>query len=73
MIQYHTDLDDITADDLDGFFVGWPSHPDLVTHLRMLRGADGLYFLRGARHSRGVSRLIDDEAFQDHSPARTTR
>jgi hypothetical protein len=24
MIEYRTDLKDTTADDLDGFFVGWP-------------------------------------------------
>ncbi|MGM0554977.1 MAG: hypothetical protein ACQEVA_01225 [Myxococcota bacterium] len=39
MIQYHTGLDDITAEDLDGFFVGWPSHPDPATHLHTLEGA----------------------------------
>jgi GNAT superfamily N-acetyltransferase len=39
MIEYRTKLDDITAADLDGFFVGWPTHPSPATHLRMLRGA----------------------------------
>ncbi len=39
MIEYRTDLDDITADDLDGFFVGWPTHPDPATHLRVLENA----------------------------------
>lgn len=36
MIDYRTDLDDIDADDLTGFFVGWPSHPDPQTHLKIL-------------------------------------
>jgi very-short-patch-repair endonuclease len=35
-IKYHTDLNAISADDFDGFFVGWPTHPDPATHLRML-------------------------------------
>ena len=39
MIEYCTNLDSITANDLDGFFVGWPSHPDPQTHLRILENA----------------------------------
>ena len=39
MIEYRNKLDGVTAEDLDGFFVGWPTHPDPATHLRMLRGA----------------------------------
>jgi GNAT superfamily N-acetyltransferase len=38
-IKYCTDLDTTTADDLDGFFVGWPKHPDSATHLQMLDNA----------------------------------
>ncbi len=39
MIEYRTELDNIIADDLDGFFVGWPTHPDPTTHLRILENA----------------------------------
>lgn len=39
MIEYRTDLDEIATDDLDGFFVGWPTHPDATTHLCMLENA----------------------------------
>lgn len=36
MLEYRTDLEDISPDHLEGFFVGWPSHPDEATHLRLL-------------------------------------
>ena len=39
MIEYRRTLDAITADQLEGFFVGWPSHPEPRTHLRMLENA----------------------------------
>lgn len=39
MIEYRIELDDIAVADLDGFFVGWPTHPDPATHLRMLENA----------------------------------
>ncbi len=35
-IKYRTDLDSVGAGEIDGFFVGWPTHPDSATHLRML-------------------------------------
>ena len=39
MIVYETDLSGLTADQLDGFFVGWPSPPTRVQHLAVLRGS----------------------------------
>ena len=38
-VIYRTHLDAIGADDLTGFFVGWPSPPDPATHLRILERA----------------------------------
>ena len=39
MIDIRTTWDGITPEDLTGFFVGWPTHPDPKTHLRILRGS----------------------------------
>jgi len=36
MIKYTDSLDSITADQLIGFFVGWPNPPSPATHLRIL-------------------------------------
>jgi ribosomal protein S18 acetylase RimI-like enzyme len=39
MIQYQDSLKDIRADQLEGFFVGWPNPPTPATHLEILRRA----------------------------------
>ncbi len=39
MIMYTESLDGITAEKLNGFFVGWPNPPSPETHLRILKGS----------------------------------
>jgi ribosomal protein S18 acetylase RimI-like enzyme len=39
MIQYQNLLEDIRADQLEGFFVGWPNPPTPATHLEILNRA----------------------------------
>ncbi|MDJ0756902.1 MAG: GNAT family N-acetyltransferase [Ardenticatenaceae bacterium] len=39
MVNYQTHLDSITADRLQGFFVGWPNPPRPETHLQILQGS----------------------------------
>jgi GNAT superfamily N-acetyltransferase len=39
MIQYQTSLEDVRADQLEGFFVGWPNPPTPTTHLEILKRA----------------------------------
>ena len=36
MIEYVDSLETITADKLDGFFVGWPNPPSVETHHKIL-------------------------------------
>ncbi len=40
MIEYTSHLDGITADDLQGFFQGWPNPPSPQTHLALLENSD---------------------------------
>jgi len=40
MIRYTRTTEGITADNLRGFFVGWPNPPSPETHLRLLAGSD---------------------------------
>lgn len=42
MLTYTHSLDGITADKLQGFFVGWPNPPNSETHLRILQGSSHL-------------------------------
>lgn len=40
MIRYTGSLQAVSAEDLKGFFVGWPNPPSAETHLRILEGSD---------------------------------
>ena len=40
MIRYQDTLEDVTPEQLNGFFVGWPNPPDPATHRRILDGSD---------------------------------
>ena len=42
MIEYSHSTGYITADQLHGFFVGWPNPPTPETHLRLLRNSDAV-------------------------------
>ena len=46
MIQYLYTADDLQADQLRGFFVGWPNAPSPETHLRLLRNSDEIVLAR---------------------------
>ncbi len=39
MITYTDSLDGITAEKLNGFFIGWPNPPKPDAHLRILKGS----------------------------------
>ncbi|MFN7973711.1 MAG: GNAT family N-acetyltransferase [Acidobacteriota bacterium] len=38
-VEYRDSIEGVSPDDLEGFFEGWPAHPDAATHLRLLRGS----------------------------------
>ncbi|MDX8046838.1 GNAT family N-acetyltransferase [Gracilibacillus sp. S3-1-1] len=38
-MRYTYSLDDISADMLEGFFVGWPNKPSMATHLKLLQSS----------------------------------
>lgn len=46
MIVYETDLSAVSAADLEGFFVGWPSPPPPERHLALLRGSEHVVLAR---------------------------
>jgi ribosomal protein S18 acetylase RimI-like enzyme len=46
VISYIQALEGIRADDLHGFFVGWPNPPSPETHLRILKESDAVVLAR---------------------------
>jgi GNAT superfamily N-acetyltransferase len=70
MIRFQTHLDAITDDDINGFFVGWPSHPDPATHLRMLENAYAVALAVDADTGRvvGFANAISDGVLSAYIP-----
>jgi ribosomal protein S18 acetylase RimI-like enzyme len=48
VIEYVTSVDGVDADDLEGFFVGWPTPPSRERHLELLRGSEHVVLARDA-------------------------
>src|SRR3569832_1789773 len=46
MLDYLDTLDGVRAEDLQGFFVGWPDPPSPATHLRILAGSSAVVLAR---------------------------
>ena len=54
MIVYRTELEGISPDQLDGFFVGWPSHPSKEAHYHLLECSDAIVLAVDERFERVV-------------------
>jgi len=70
MIRYTDDLAGVTADQLQGFFVGWPDPPTPDTHLRLLHGSDAVELATDAETGRvvGFATAITDGVLSAYIP-----
>ena len=53
-VVYTSDVSGLSAIDLEGFFVGWPSRPSPERHLEILRGSDRVVLAREGNDGRVV-------------------
>lgn len=70
MIEYQESLDSISADQLDGYFVGWPNPPSPEMHLRILEKADYVVVALDRETNRvvGFINAITDHILTAHIP-----
>jgi ribosomal protein S18 acetylase RimI-like enzyme len=54
MVFYTESIVGVTAEQLGGFFVGWPNPPSAETHLRLLEGSDHVVLALDAEEYRVV-------------------
>ena len=54
VIAYETDVSGVRAEDLIGFFVGWPTAPSPDRHLALLHGSDYVVVARDSETGRVV-------------------
>lgn len=68
MIRYTDSLEGITANQLEGFFVGWPNPPSPDTHLRILRGSYAVLLALDGERVVGFVNAISDGVHAAYIP-----
>lgn len=69
MIAYMDSLEGITAEQLTGFFVGWPNPPSPEAHLRMLQGSYRVWLALDGERVVGFVTAISDGVLSAFIPA----
>jgi GNAT superfamily N-acetyltransferase len=68
VIEYTTSLDDVTPDQLEGFFVGWPSPPSHGKHLELLEGSAHVVLAKDGARVVGFVTAISDGVLSAYVP-----
>jgi ribosomal protein S18 acetylase RimI-like enzyme len=67
-ITYTNKIDVLKLDQLQGFFVGWPKHPDPEAHLEILRGSYAAWIALDRDRCVGFINGLSDGVFYAHIP-----
>jgi len=67
-VIYTNDLTQIGPDQLNGFFVGWPDHPDPESHLEVLRRSHAVWLALDAGRCVGFINALSDGVFYAYIP-----
>lgn len=67
-ITYTKIIEDLSAKQLQGFFVGWPEHPDPEMHLEILKGSYAAWIALDLDRCVGFINAISDRLFYAYIP-----
>jgi GNAT superfamily N-acetyltransferase len=67
-IRFTDVLDDVSASQLSGFFVGWPAHPDPERHLEILRRSYKVWLAFDGDRCVGFINALSDGIFYAFVP-----
>lgn len=68
MIRYTDDVNEVDPAALEGFFVGWPKHPDPETHARILCGSSHVWLAFDERRCVGFINALSDGVLSAYIP-----
>lgn len=68
MVTYTDKLDGVLPEHLQGFFEGWPEHPDPQTHLRLLQGSAHVVLAKEGTQVIGFITAITDGVLSAYIP-----
>lgn len=67
-IRYTDKIESLSSKQLEGFFVGWPEHPDLEAHLKILRKSYAVWLAFDQGQCVGFINAISDGVFYAFIP-----
>ena len=67
-IKYKNDTKNLTPAQLNGFFVGWPEHPDPETHLKILNNSYAIWLAFDGSRCVGFINALSDGIFYSFIP-----
>ncbi len=67
-IIYSNTIDSLDGKEIDGFFVGWPEHPDQKTHLEILRRSYAVWMAFDENKCVGFVNAISDGSLSAFIP-----
>ena len=69
-VAYSTTVEELTAEQLDGFFVGWPNPPSAETHREILQGSSHVVIARDEETGRviGFANALSDGVLTAYIP-----
>ena len=67
-ITYTDKIEPLSANQLQGFFVGWPEHPDPEAHLEVLRGSYAVWLAFDQERCVGFINALSDGVFYAYIP-----
>jgi ribosomal protein S18 acetylase RimI-like enzyme len=67
-IVYTDKIELVSASQLEGFFVGWPTHPDPQTHLGILQASYAVWLALDGDKCVGFANALSDGIFYAHIP-----
>jgi len=67
-ITYTDDATQLSPDQLTGFFVGWPEHPDPRTHMEILRRSYAVWLAFDQERCVGFINALSDGIFYAYIP-----
>ena len=67
-IAYTDEAESVSAEQLSGFFVGWPNHPDPEAHLEILHGSHAVWLAFDNDRCVGFINALSDGVFYAYIP-----
>ena len=67
-ITYSNNIDNLKSNQLEGFFVGWPNHPNSEIHLKILKQSYACWVALEKERCIGFINALSDDIFYAYIP-----